>query len=74
MSTNMSFVVLSPADAIKLMDDFRSEKAFGIHWGTFQLTIEEFLAPKKDLEAGLKEKGKDPSSFVTTLIGETMTV
>ena len=62
-----------PEDAVKMMDAVQVKRAFAIHWGTFPLTIEPILEPRERLEEELDKVGKDKSTFVTTLIGETVT-
>ena len=64
----------NPADAVKMMDAIKAEHAVAIHWGTFALTIEYFLEPRELLGEAMDEVGKDRSTFVASLIGETTIV
>ena len=63
----------NPEDAVKMMDAIQAKKAFAIHWGTFPLTIEPILEPRERLEEEMDNVGKDKSTFLATLIGETIT-
>ena len=41
---------VNPSEAIQIAIDLESEKNFGMHWGTFQLTDEEILEPPKNVK------------------------
>lgn len=63
----------NPEDAVKMMGAVQAQKAFPIHWGTFPLTVEPILEPRERLEEEMDKLGKDKSTFLATLIGETTT-
>jgi len=63
----------NPEDAVKMMDTVKAIKAFPIHWGTFPLTVEPILEPRERLEEEMDALGKDRSTFLASLIGETTT-
>ena len=54
---------VNPSEAIQIAIDLESEKNFGMHWGTFQLTDEEILEPPKLLKESLKERGLSEDFF-----------
>jgi L-ascorbate metabolism protein UlaG (beta-lactamase superfamily) len=62
---------MNPADAIKAFKILEAESAVGMHFGTFQLTDEEYDAPAKVLEKNLKEEIIGPDQFLTPKIGES---
>ena len=57
---------VNPSEAIQIAIDLESEKNFGMHWGTFQLTDEEILEPPKLLKEALTDKDL-PDEFFTIL-------
>jgi L-ascorbate metabolism protein UlaG (beta-lactamase superfamily) len=60
---------VDPAEAVRIMLDCGASRAFGHHWGTFQLTHEPAEAPIADLRATLAEQGLEPERFVPLLPG-----
>jgi L-ascorbate metabolism protein UlaG (beta-lactamase superfamily) len=54
---------VNPAEAVQIMLDCGARRAFGHHWGTFQLTHEPAEAPEADLAAALSERGIAPERF-----------
>lgn len=61
---------VNPLEAVKVHKEVQSKFSLGIHWGTFQLGYEHYMAPPKDLEAALKEANIDLNEFVTFKHGE----
>jgi L-ascorbate metabolism protein UlaG (beta-lactamase superfamily) len=57
---------VNPPEAIQIAIDLESERNFGMHWGTFQLTDEEILEPPKLLKESLRDQGL-PDSFFNIL-------
>ncbi|CAK3916207.1 N-acyl-phosphatidylethanolamine-hydrolyzing phospholipase D [Lecanosticta acicola] len=55
----MSPMHANPFDSVNIFQDTRCERALGIHWGTWVLTQEEVLEPRKLLKEALKWKGLD---------------
>lgn len=47
----------NPFDSVEIFQDTKCEKAMGIHWGTWALTMEEVLEPPRQLKEALKRKG-----------------
>ena len=57
---------VNPPEAIQIAIDLESERNFGMHWGTFQLTDEEVLEPPKLLKESLRNRGL-PDNFFNIL-------
>jgi L-ascorbate metabolism protein UlaG (beta-lactamase superfamily) len=57
---------VNPPEAIQIAIDLESERNFGMHWGTFQLTDEEILEPPKMLKESLRDQGL-PDTFFNIL-------
>ena len=57
---------VNPPEAIQIAIDLESERNFGMHWGTFQLTDEEILEPPKMLKESLRDQGL-PDTFFNNL-------
>ena len=70
----MKVVHTTPEEAVQVMEDVRGKKGVAVHWGTFVLAAEPLLEPKQRLEAEVKKRGWQSDSFVTTNIGETLTL
>lgn len=54
----MKYVHINPEEAFKMHQQLKSRKSLGIHWGTFQLTLEARLDPVKSIES-LKSNYQD---------------
>ena len=54
---------VNPPEAIQVALDLESERNFGMHWGTFQLTDEEIMEPPELLRLSLKERGLSEEFF-----------
>ena len=55
---------VNPEDAVKIMLDFVADYAFGMHWGTFVLTVEDTLEPPKRLQAATNNNKIDFKSLM----------
>ncbi|MDE7548580.1 MBL fold metallo-hydrolase [Acetobacter fabarum] len=44
---------VNPHEAVRIYKDIQAKQAIGIHWGTFQLTDEGFMAPEEALHVAL---------------------
>ena len=66
----MKYDHVNPAEAVLIHQDLNSKFSFGIHWGTFKLTLESYMEPKiKLLE--LVESQPNLPTFAILNIGET---
>ncbi len=61
---------VDPEQAVQTHADVKSKHSVGIHWGTFELTHEPFLEPKRLLDEVTELKSLT-HPFVTLKIGET---
>jgi len=68
----MKYQHVHPGEAVEIHKDIGSKKSLGIHWGTFQLTTENYLEPPALLNTFLNKSGLEGSQFVTTDIGGTV--
>ena len=61
---------VNPKEALKIFNDLKLKKAFGIHFGTFKdLTDEPRLKPIKDLKIALEELAMDKGDFIAPDFG-----
>ena len=65
----MKYQHVHPGEAVEIHKDIGSKKSLGIHWGTFQLTTENYLEPPALLNTFLNKSGLEGNQFVTTDIG-----
>ncbi|KAI0985224.1 hypothetical protein GJ496_006078 [Pomphorhynchus laevis] len=63
---------ICPEEAVQVHKDIGSKKSFGIHWGTFPLSDENFDDPCKDLATALDNLSCEPNEFVTLKIGQIL--
>lgn len=55
---------VDPEEAVRIFTRIGARRAYGIHWGTFQLTDEPREEPRDLLAHHLVEAGVDPARFV----------
>ncbi len=67
----MQPVHINPAEAVRAHRDLASRHSIGMHFGTFQLTIEAIDQPRIDLEQARAESGLAADEFITLNEGET---
>jgi L-ascorbate metabolism protein UlaG (beta-lactamase superfamily) len=65
---------ISPADAVKAMEDLRAKKALAHHYAAFQLGFEGFDTPVVDLQQALKAKAINIENFSTVLTGAHLVI
>jgi len=61
---------VDPEEAVRIMLDCGAGRAFGHHWGTFQLTWEGRDDPPLALAAALERQGLAPDRFRALRAGE----
>jgi len=62
---------LNPEEAVRAFRDLGAKYAFGIHWGTFKLTLEKMDEPPAKLRAVLKKEGVSEDVFRVLTHGES---
>ena len=62
---------LNPEEAVKAFQDLGATFAFGIHWGTFKLTLEKMDEPPFRLKSALEGEGISEEVFRVLTHGET---
>jgi N-acyl-phosphatidylethanolamine-hydrolysing phospholipase D len=62
---------LNPEEAVKAFTDLGAKYAFGIHWGTFKLTLEKMDEPPVRLKSALEQEGVSKDVFRVLTHGET---
>ncbi len=70
----MKDVHLNPHEAVQAHLDLKSEFSIGMHYGTFQLTLEAVDRPEKDLDVALTEYGLSRDVFTTLEVGQTRVI
>ena len=63
---------LNPEDAVLAHTDLQSRLSMGIHFGTFQLTYEQWDQPQKDLAVALKKYNVSPELFLVPEFGQSL--
>ena len=62
---------LNPEEAVRAFRDLGAKYAFGIHWGTFKLTLEKMDEPPVRLKAALKKEDISEDVFRVLSHGES---
>ncbi|XP_033645634.1 N-acyl-phosphatidylethanolamine-hydrolyzing phospholipase D-like [Asterias rubens] len=62
---------VDPTEAVQIHLDIQAKQSLGIHWGTFELGKEHYLAPKEDLKIALDKAELTDEDFFTLKHGET---
>ncbi|MEO1267432.1 MAG: MBL fold metallo-hydrolase, partial [Myxococcota bacterium] len=62
---------MDPADAVQAQRDLEARYTVGIHFGTFQLTAEDFNQPILDLQHALERSPDLPGPFMVLPEGRT---
>jgi L-ascorbate metabolism protein UlaG (beta-lactamase superfamily) len=68
----MQAVHMNPAEAVQAHLDLEASASIGMHFGTFQMTIEGIDEPLRALEAACRARHIAPSRFRTVGLGESV--
>ncbi len=55
---------VDPEEAVRILLDCGATQGLGVHWGTFQLTDEDRLAPVTALREACDKHGIEPQRFI----------
>jgi L-ascorbate metabolism protein UlaG (beta-lactamase superfamily)/GNAT superfamily N-acetyltransferase len=70
----MKAVHMNPAEAVQAHLDLQPRQSIGMHFGTFQLTLEGIDEPRRALDEARRSAGVAPSQFRTLEFGESIAV
>ncbi|KAJ1908821.1 hypothetical protein IWQ60_011511 [Tieghemiomyces parasiticus] len=65
---------INPDDAVLIHRDVAATRSIGVHWATFMMSDEDYLAPPRDLRRALEFHDLPVAQFVTPSIGLTLTI
>jgi N-acyl-phosphatidylethanolamine-hydrolysing phospholipase D len=65
---------VNPEESVQIFKDLGCQRAFAVHWGTFQLTDEALDEPPRALARALHAQGMTPADFQVLAIGQTLRV
>jgi len=68
----MRYAHVDPYEAVQAHLDLEAETSIGIHYGTFQLTSEEYNAPVSELAKAKEKFGVPEGKFLTLNFGEVL--
>lgn len=63
---------IDPEEAVKIHLDVKARKSVGVHWGTFELSLESLDAPLTEVPKAVAKAGLPPDAFVLIRHGETL--
>ncbi|KAH9489085.1 hypothetical protein Btru_057731 [Bulinus truncatus] len=70
----LSSMHVDPVQAVSIHQDLQSQASIGIHWGTFPMSSEPYLEPRKMLKAEIEHGNMKVSSFFTVKHGEILVI
>ena len=70
----MRAVHMNPAESVQAHLDLAPRESIGMHFGTFQLTLEPIDEPVRALSEALRARGVSPPTFRTIGFGESVAV
>jgi L-ascorbate metabolism protein UlaG (beta-lactamase superfamily) len=70
----MQAVHMNPADAVQAHLDLQAAESIGMHFGTFQMTVEGIDAPLQALDDARRARNVESSRFRTLGFGETLRI
>ncbi len=65
---------VAPHEAVTIMKDINAKRAFGIHWGSFELAKESIDQPPRDLNIAVEKAKLPPEAFFVLKQGQTIPV
>jgi len=68
----MKYSHVNPEEALQIHKDIGSQCSLGIHWATFKLTYEHYLAPRDELRNQVASSQLGATKFVTVDIGQSV--
>ena len=60
---------MDPADSVRLFQELGCQRAFGMHWGVFELADEALDAPPRCLREEIQRQGVDVNRYTAEKIG-----
>ncbi|KAJ2890117.1 hypothetical protein IWW38_004309 [Coemansia aciculifera] len=63
---------INPEDAVLIHRDLGARNSIGVHWGTFMMSDEHYMAPPRDLLQACIKHGLGDSEFIAPKLGKTM--
>ena len=63
---------MNPAEAVQAHLDLQASESIGMHFGTFQMTIEGIDEPTRALDAARRARNVPPARFRTLDFGESV--
>ncbi|KAJ1957148.1 hypothetical protein EC988_000981 [Linderina pennispora] len=63
---------VNPDDAVKIHRDLGAKWSIGVHWGTFMMSDEHYLAPVRDLKTACEKYELGIDEFVAPTFGKTL--
>ncbi|KAJ2838793.1 hypothetical protein J3B02_006338, partial [Coemansia erecta] len=61
----------NPEDAVLIHKDLRARRSIGVHWGTFMMSDEHYMAPPRDLALASIKHGLAADEFIAPQFGKT---
>ncbi|BFZ62552.1 hypothetical protein YB2330_003653 [Saitoella coloradoensis] len=65
---------IDPEDAVKIALELAAERAVGVHWGTWILSDEHYLAPVLELRKNVAKYKMQEGRFIAGEMGETVVI
>jgi N-acyl-phosphatidylethanolamine-hydrolysing phospholipase D len=63
---------MNPQEAVQVHIDLQARQSLGVHWGTFLMSDEDYMDPKREFEKARIESNLDADCCFTSHIGETV--
>ncbi|KAJ2591045.1 hypothetical protein H4R99_006898, partial [Coemansia sp. RSA 1722] len=61
----------NPEDAVLIHKDLAATRSIGVHWGTFMMSDEHYMAPPRDLAKASVKHGLAADDFIAPQFGRT---